>query len=1002
MKYYTPDELIKTIGHTSKQMSMFSINCRSINANWDSLNELFNNMSNDRFHFDIIALTEVFKLHDGFNYHIDGYHEILSNTRDDLDDGHGGVALYINENKPYHLRDDLTVFIPHVLESLFVEVQINSKKSIIIGVIYRPNTQPRADLDEFTDNIYTITSKISTENKHAYIMGDFNIDLLKFRTHEKTNDFINSMITKGYLPLITKPTRITAQSATLIDHIYSNYTHHNYESGIVISDVADHFGTFYVSRKTAATEKPKYKFVRQMNQNNIKYFNDLLSSADFSSVLLHDCPNEAYDALIDVYKHSYDVAFPIKRIKLTRKYVKREQWITQGILNSSINKIKLLRNKTRNPSVRNVTKYKEYCKLFNKIKRMAKNRYYTEVFAQNVNNIKRTWQLLRDAINIKSCQSAPAEAFIVGDKEITNKQDIANSFNTFFSNIGSKISEGVPKPLNNFSAYLKDNHPGSFFMGPTNPEEIISVVKALKTSFSRGFDNISMQTAKSTIHHIVAPLVHIFNRSFLTGVVPDNMKIAKILPIFKTGNKKILNNYRPISILPVFSKLLEKLVCNRLVQFLETHNLLFKHQYGFRKNHSTIQPILQLLKDISNANDKNTKDVTLAIFLDLSKAFDTISHNILIHKLDYYGIRGVCNNWFANYLSNRKQYTEINEHKSALVNITTGVPQGSILGPILFLIYINDIHKSSNLKLLCFADDTTAYQSGHNTKDLITDANAQLKQLYDWLCCNKLSLNVKKTYYTIFRPPSNVQIDINAQLCINNEPIKLVGETDDSEAVKFLGIYIDKHLSWHQHVKYVCSSVSKYNYLINRAKHFLPHSALKSLYFGLIQSRLQYGIEVWGNSNHVQKIFVVQKRAIRIINNKAYYRYHTDPLFKSNQILKISNLYNLRVSLFMHDLTRHKLPGSFDDYIKMGNETNYTITTRQHQLIYKSRPRTKFSSRLPIHQFTNIWNQLDDYLQRCNSKIKLKHELRKCYLDSYQMSVRCHNIRCEQCFPNFA
>ena len=189
-------------------------------------------------------------------------------------------------------------------------------------------------------------------------MGDFNIDLLKFRTHEKTNDFINSMITKGYLPLITKPTRITAQSATLIDHIYSNYTHHNYESGIVISDVADHFGTFYVSRKTAATEKPKYKFVRQMNQNNIKYFNDLLSSADFSSVLLHDCPNEAYDALIDVYKHSYDVAFPIKRIKLTRKYVKREQWITQGILNSSINKIKLLRNKTRNPSVRNVTKYK--------------------------------------------------------------------------------------------------------------------------------------------------------------------------------------------------------------------------------------------------------------------------------------------------------------------------------------------------------------------------------------------------------------------------------------------------------------------------------------------------------------------------------------------------------------------------------------------------------------------------------------------------------------------
>ena len=182
------------------------------------------------------------------------------------------------------------------------------------------------------------------------------------------------------------------------------------------------------------------------------------------------------------------------------------------------------------------------------------------------------------------------------------------------------------------------------------------------------------------------PLAHIFNQSFLTGTVPDNMKIAKIVPIFKSGNKKhstIKLLQTDLSILPAFSKLLEKLICNRLVNFLETHDLLYKHQYGFRQNHTTAHPILQLLKDISNANDKNSKDVTLAVFLDLSKAFDTISHKILINKLEHYGIRGMCKNWFANDLYNRTQYTDIDGFQSSRTHISTGVPQGSILGPVL-------------------------------------------------------------------------------------------------------------------------------------------------------------------------------------------------------------------------------------------------------------------------------------------------------------------------------
>ena len=219
----------------------------------------------------------------------------------------------------------------------------------------------------------------------------------------------------------------------------------------------------------------------------------------------------------------------------------------------------------------------------------------------------------------------------------------------------------------------------------------------------------------------------IINLSFVTGIVPDNLKIAQIIPILKSRNNQLFNNYRPVSILPALSKIMEKLVGNILSSFFDKYSILYKHQYGFRSKHSTIHPTLHLLKYILDVNDKETKDVTLGVFIDLSKAFDSINHDILLHKLHFYGIRGICNMWFSSYLTNRKQYIELNDEKSSLINITCGVPYGSILGPLLFLIYINDIEKSASLNILSYADETTVYQSGPNVYNLIININHELK-----------------------------------------------------------------------------------------------------------------------------------------------------------------------------------------------------------------------------------------------------------------------------------
>ncbi len=300
----------------------------------------------------------------------------------------------------------------------------------------------------------------------------------------------------------------------------------------------------------------------------------------------------------------------------------------------------------------------------------------------------------------------------------------------------------------------------SFFLGPVAPSDVVNFSKKLKPKTSFGHDQISNKLLKETIENVLEPITHIINQSLLSGVVPSDMKIAKVIPIHKSSDASILKNYRPVSLLPSFSKLLEKIVYDKLMKFLQTNNILYKHQYGFRPKHSTIHPIMHLLNHCAYASSKPDTESTLAVLCDLSKAFDVISHDILLRKLNTYGVRGIANDWFRSYLSDRHQYVEMEGNRSGILPIKIGVPQGSILGPLLYLIYVNDIGNSCKGNVLSFADDTTLYSSHSNIEQLFANANKHINDLYQWFCANRLSLNANKTKYIVIRQ-KHMKYDLN-------------------------------------------------------------------------------------------------------------------------------------------------------------------------------------------------------------------------------------------------
>ena len=570
----------------------------------------------------------------------------------------------------------------------------------------------------------------------------------------------------------------------------------------------------------------------------------------------------------------------------------------------------------------NKSRYKHFRMRFNYLLRKCQRDYYENYLKSNKCNLRKTWSVLKKIIN-KTSQSENSETFVINNKQITDKHVIANSFNKYFINIGPNLSKTLlstdSSPLQN----MPNSVANTIFLNPVVEDEVKTLIKNLKPA-ATGWDNISTSIVKTMYQSFITPLTHVLNLSITNGVFPNSMKIAKVLPLFKNGRKNNILNYRPISILPLFSKILERLMYNRLVLFIDKNDILYKNQFGFRTKHSTALALTILVDKITSSFDNH--DHVLGVFLDFSKAFDTVDHDILFCKLEHYGIRGLALNWIKSYLTDRYQFVCYKDVCSDRERILCRVPQGSILGPLLFLLYINDISNASNKVFsILFADDSNVFCIGKNIHEMISTMNEELIKITNWLNSNRLSLNVDKSNFIIF---TRQKFKTYNSVVINNKTLNRIFET------KFLGVNIDFCLSWKTHISYVKNKISKGIGILCKAKKTLTTKHLITLYYSFIYPYLSYCIEFWGAccSTYLNSLFLQQKRIIRIITNSKRDK-ESAPLFKSLNILPLSKLYIYRVMLFWFKYENNLLPSPL-----------YTIFVRRSEIhSHNTRHRTMFN-----------------------------------------------------------
>ena len=888
---------------SNKNFSILHTNISSINKNFEGL-QIFLNSNN--FKFDVISLTEtwdsVAKLSDSSRFQLQGYHPYLGQQGKTMKSGCG---FFISSQIKYIPRFDLDIsFHDEVgkveFECKWVELINKNKPNFVIGSIYR---HPKKGDKTFINYLEEVMIKLEKESKTLFLSGDFNYNLLNHKNCDETSSFLDVMLTNHLLPTILLPTRIVPNAnESLIDNIYTNSIDHSLISGNFVDKISDHMPNFLITQGFDKFIQKKKIKLRDFSNFDQKSFLIDLNKTGLATKISH--VYEANEKFSIIHNHLIDVLnkhAPLKILSKNEAKLKLKPWVTKGILKSIT-----LREKNHSKYLKNkdpfyYERYRIYRNKINHLLKDSKKLYFQKYFSDFKFDCKKMWNGINHILMKKKKEQNTINLLINNSIE-TDQTIVAEEFNTFYSNIGPELSKKIPKTKFNFEYFLKEPNPNCMYLSPITKDELSNIIRGLNKNKSSDIYDIPIKVVKMGESFFAEHLSTVFNFCFEQGVFPEYLKIAFISPIYKKDSKLFVGNYRPVSILPILSKIFEKVIVKRVLKFLSDNKIICENQFGFQSGKSTELAVLDLHKKLIDSIEN--KELACCVFLDLAKAFDTVDHKILLSKLEYYGFRGIVTTFFESYLQNRLQHVKLGDILSKPQTVLCGVPQGSVLGPILFLIYINDIIKcSSKLKFHIFADDASLLLSNESTENIEKEFNRELNNIKEWLNANKLTLNVDKTVFITFSPPQRKYSKIC--LKIGKKRIKEVNET------KYLGVILDKHLSWKSHLETLNRKLSRGIGILYKLKQFATNEILRTSFFSFFQSHLNYNVLNWScaYASNMKRIKTSLNKAVRILSPDK----GTKVAFQDQKILDFESFKKFNYSRFMWKVYNKELPSSIEN-----------------------------------------------------------------------------------------
>ena len=900
----------KSIQHISKHkgFKLATINVRSLLNKIDQLRIILHNQP-----IDILSVNETFLdcTIPTSQLMINGY----VFERYDRGSRHGGgVGFYIRNTVKYELHKH-EIVLKLGIEALFIKVKLPNRKPMIVGTMYRP---PSANVQYF-DNIVDVLEHIITDIE-CVIMGDLNYNYILDENVCSSPISYLSQLT-GLSQLVTEPTRVTMTSSTLIDVILSTMPSMHIATGVVNLALSDHYMPYTVIAHTMPKSQGNFITIRSFKHfNEVAFLNDILNEFGVSAT---DCRRPFTDTNVNNMWTNWKANFekicshhaPIKVIKLKNR---NNPWMNQDIIKAMHERDHYHQQavRSKDPLIWHAYKTKR-----NEIVRMisnAQSNYYHNVVDQSNNRNRDMWKSLNHILNINRHSKI--------DTSIN-----ADSFNAFFTNIGKSLADKID------SDHYEWHLPSSIHelnITPIESNFVLKELQKLRNKSNLDVLNIDSKLLRAASHIIYNSLSDIINSCILCGDLPDDFKMAKVTPIYKNkGSQDDCGNYRPIYVICHVAKIMEKAIQVQLKEYLLKHNFISHVQSAYLQDHSTQSSLHNIVSDTFDSI--NCNHVNMLCFLDLQKCFDTIDHNILLCKLDHYGIRGNNLEFFKNYLNGRKQRVKVNCQDSSLLDIVYGVPQGSILGPILFLLYINDLPTCLK-KCECnlFADDTVIYMSNNNDQLAMYDLQNDINNVCEWFTHNRLSVNIDKSCIMSI---SNKRHQ-NFNIAINDNQLLSVSQ------MKYLGVNVCNNLSWDRHISSICSKIGYGINLFYKLRYKINAMDMLKIYNTIIQPYIDYCITIWGYAPmcHLNKIQRLQNKIARIITNN--YNFDVSPALLLSQlgVMNVTQRRDYFMSILMFKCVIGTAPSYLCDRINLASDYNvYNTRMSCQSMLYVPKPRVE-------------------------------------------------------------